>query len=170
MNTLGTIRAQERNNMLYELNDLLNQLESMELDPETFQDTLESMDFESQLADNSEWLAKAIKNRKARVELLKAEKKRITEEIEKENTWIDKYTNFMTDILNKAGLSRLDAGIFKYSFRKSVSTHITDENLIPQEYTKTTITLNKTEIKKAIQAGQEVPGAELVEKKGLQIR
>lgn len=50
------------------------------------------------------------------------------------------------------------------SFRKSTSTHVIDQELIPMEYLDFKDPVpKKTEIKKAIQSGKEVPGAELVE-------
>ena len=52
------------------------------------------------------------------------------------------------------------------SFRKSEAVEIEDETLLPPELKteKITYTPNKTAIKEAIKAGQEIPGAQLVER------
>ena len=52
------------------------------------------------------------------------------------------------------------------SFRKSEAVEITEESSIPKEMLteKITYSPNKTAIKEAIKAGQEIPGAQLVER------
>lgn len=52
------------------------------------------------------------------------------------------------------------------SFRKSEAVEIEDETLLPPELKteKITYTPNKTAIKEAIKAGQDIPGAQLVER------
>jgi hypothetical protein len=58
------------------------------------------------------------------------------------------------------------------SWRKSVSTEIVDAAAIPAQFRHQKIeeTISKTEIKEAINAGQDVPGAKLVEKQNIQIK
>ena len=60
----------------------------------------------------------------------------------------------------------------KLSFRKSESVAIADESLIPDEFIKTEIIKNpmKNDIKKALKAGELVPGAGLVENLNLQVK
>jgi hypothetical protein len=58
------------------------------------------------------------------------------------------------------------------SLRKSKSVEIIDADAIPQQFktVKTTETINKTEIKKAIESGEIVSGATIKENKNLQIK
>ena len=56
------------------------------------------------------------------------------------------------------------------SWRKSAVTEIVNENLIPQDYHKISVSYDKSAIKKAINSGVEVPGASIVEKLNLQIK
>ena len=56
------------------------------------------------------------------------------------------------------------------SCRESTATEIINENLIPQDYHKISVSYDKTAIKKAIKAGVEVPGALIVKKQNLQIK
>lgn len=56
-------------------------------------------------------------------------------------------------------------------WRKSQAVNITDEKAIPSKYlVQKPPTVSKAEIKKAIKAGKEVPGAELVDKLNLSIK
>lgn len=58
------------------------------------------------------------------------------------------------------------------SFRKSEAVQVDDVNSIPAEWTriKTTIELDKTAIKAAIKAGQEITGCKLVENTNISIK
>ena len=58
------------------------------------------------------------------------------------------------------------------SFRKSEAVEIMDEALLPSELKteKITYSPNKTAIKEAIKAGQEIPGAQLVERLNASIK
>lgn len=60
----------------------------------------------------------------------------------------------------------------KIGFRKSTQVQIDDEGALPPDFVTTTVTTkpDKTAIKKAIQAGQAVAGAVLVENQNLQIK
>ncbi|HFI0197655.1 TPA: siphovirus Gp157 family protein, partial [Streptococcus pyogenes] len=59
---------------LYELEGIYAQLQSMDLDEETFQDTLDSIDFQADLENNIEYFVKMLKNAQADEEMYKAEK------------------------------------------------------------------------------------------------
>ena len=59
---------------LYELEGIYAQLQSMDLDEETFQDTLDSIDFQSDLENNIEYFVKMLKNVQADAEKYKAER------------------------------------------------------------------------------------------------
>ena len=61
---------------------------------------------------------------------------------------------------------------FTLSLRKSKSVEIIDADVIPESFRviKTSETINKTEIKKAIESGVTVPGATIKENNNLQIK
>lgn len=82
----------------------------------------------------------------------------------------DNLKSRMSDAMRLFGEERVEVGTFKYSFRKSTSVDITDENAIPNEFLKVETKINKTEIKAALAGGSNVPGARLVENQNLQIR
>jgi len=92
--------------------------------------------------------------------------------IEKRNDkLIDRLKESMKMALEIFGESQ-KVDTFTLSLRKSKSIEIIDAELVPEAYrvVKTTETINKTEIKKAIESGINVPGATIKENQNLQIK
>lgn len=69
-------------------------------------------------------------------------------------------------------IEKMQTEINELSYRKSEAVIFTDEEAIPSEFKKekTTISIDKTEIKKAIKAWTEVPGAVIETRQNLQIK
>ena len=69
-------------------------------------------------------------------------------------------------------IEKMQTEINELSYRKSEAVIFTDEEAIPAEFKKekTTISVDKTEIKKAIKAWTEVPGAVIETRQNLQIK
>ena len=69
------------------------------------------------------------------------------------------------------GIDKLDAGLFKFSFRKSTTVEFTDKDIVPAIYKESVVTekINKAAIKIAFKIGS-VPGARLEEHKNLQMK
>lgn len=106
---------------------------------------------------------------------LNAEAKAIKEEVDSLNgrrKVAENKANSLKEYLRYA----LDGQKFKtpklsVSYRKSKSVNIISQGDIPEEYLKyAEPTVNKTEVKKAIEQGQVVPGAEIVENQSIQIK
>jgi hypothetical protein len=94
------------------------------------------------------------------------------ERIEKRNNkLIDRLKESMKMALEIFGESK-KIDTFTLSLRKSKSVEIIDAELIPEAYrvVKTTETINKTEIKKAIESGEIVSGAIIKENQNIQIK
>ena len=92
--------------------------------------------------------------------------------IEKRNDkLIDRLKESMKMALEIFGESK-KIDTFTLSLRKSKSVEIIDADVIPESFRviKTTETINKTEIKKAIESGETVSGAIIKEKNNLQIK
>lgn len=68
------------------------------------------------------------------------------------------------------GYDKIEMGLHKLSFRSSTAVNVTDESAIPSEYLKVETSVDKMAVKKALQDGVEVAGAELVTNRNLQIR
>lgn len=76
---------------LYELEGIAAYLESLDLDDETFQNTLDSIDFQSDLENNIEYFVKMLKNAQADVEMYKAEKEAFYKKQKQAEAKVEKY-------------------------------------------------------------------------------
>jgi len=161
---------------LYEINSeiviaLANaELEAMENDGELAEATCEELDrLEMDRELKIENTALYIKNLKAESAMIKAEEKKLKERrqiVDNKLANISEWLKF-----NLHGEKRA-AGNYKISYRNSKATSIENIELIPAEYiiTKTTEMPDKTAIKKAILAGEEVSGAVVVEKSNMEVK
>lgn len=68
------------------------------------------------------------------------------------------------------GYDKVDMGLHKLSFRSSTAVNITDEVRIPNQYIKVETSIDKMALKKDLQAGMVIEGAELVTNRNLQLR
>ena len=148
---------------LYELEGIYAQLQSMDLDDETFNDTLESIDFEENFAQSCEWFIKMQRNAEADAERFKAEKDACAKKQKEAEVRALKYKERIKEAMMLTNQQKVDTGLFKVSLRKTESVTIFDQSNLPDEFLKVKVEPNKTEIKKAIKNGQVVFGAELTE-------
>lgn len=90
---------------------------------------------------------------------------------QKENS-VKKLKEYVEFEMNGIGLTKVEGKLFKISFRKSKVVKVLDETKIPKEFIKikTTETISKTDLGKALKSGEIIEGAELVENKTLQIK
>lgn len=146
-----------------EVASMMEQVEMGSEDWQTIQDTLEAIDGEFDVKVQN--ICALVKEYKYNVEMVKAEKKRLDEVArgyDNKATWLESY---LQEQLQKTGnlKSTMLYGPHKMTFRKSVSTEVTDMNALPIEYIKTKVEADKTAIKKALQEGVAVAGARLVD-------
>lgn len=154
---------------LYELNGALLQLQRMIEDgAEGLDDTLESI--ELAVGEKLEGYAMVIKNIESDIEGLKAEEKRLAERRKAMENSVVRMKNAMADALLTVEGNRLKTDKFTFSFRKSTSVQIEDETIVPPQFCKTTTTVNKSDIAKALKNGDAILGVSLVENQSLSIR
>lgn len=109
-----------------------------------------------------------MKQLRSQADLLRAEAKRLTD-------LAKQYENSAEKLGDKLLQSVIAHGQIKTAFvtistRKSKSVSITDESLLEADFWRIKAEPNKTAIKEAIEAGQEVAGALIVENYSLNIR
>ena len=154
-----------------ELNDILTQLEELggEVTPELEQALAIN---EENFAAKSEDYGHAILNLKGMAAAAKAEKERLTA-LQKfyENTY-NRLDNALKTAMVATGHDKVETPTMRLSLRHTTATEVDDLNAVPMEYktTKVEVVADKTAIKKAIQSGEDVPGAHLVENVSLQIK
>lgn len=159
---------------LYEITqEYLETLDNLQIDEETGEildlDKLDavSADFERK----AEAVACYIKNLNAFAAAAKAEEENLAARRKAAENKAERLKAYLAKCLETAGMTKLETAKARLSFRKSTSVEIEDAGLIPDEYVEIVqqTKISKTEIKKALQAGLEVPGARLQETKNLHI-
>ena len=156
---------------LYELTgsafELQMLLESGDIDEDTYKDTLESLDINAKI----ESVCKVIRNLTAEAEAYKAEKDRLAERQKTAENGIKRLKDSLLHYMLTTEQTKVKQGIFSVRINRSASVNITDPLVIPPDYLKfSEPQINKAEIKKAIQSGDEIPGAELVTNESIVIR
>lgn len=154
---------------IYQINSEIQRFLEEHVDPETG----EILDFEGlerlslKREEILEGLMLTVKNCRAEAEAVKAEKLALAERQSKLEKNVEKLKQFLADELHgqKFKTAKVDC-----SFRKSTSTEITDIGLIPADYLEYTPKPKKDDIKAAIKAGENVPGAQIIEKLSIIIK
>lgn len=163
------------NNSLYEIaREYLEAFDHLEIDEETG----EILNFESVDAlagtfeEKAESVACYIKNLDAFAGDLKAEEANLAERRKSAEKRVENMKKYLTSCLDAVGRDKVETAKVRVSFRKSVSVSIDDEQALPADFVVETVSTkpDKTAIKKAIQAGQEIAGASLVENRNIQIK
>jgi hypothetical protein len=123
-----------------------------------------------ELAEKSVNYALVILNNQADSNAIDAEIKRLKALKDAIDSTTDKLKEAVSNAMLMHDLTEIKSPLVKMSFRKSKSVHITDENELDASFFEYKRTVNKTAIKKAIEGGELVVGAELIEKDNLQIK
>ena len=157
---------------VFDYNALFDDLIRNSVDPDTGE--IINPDFEAQLAalemakeDKIEQAALAYKNAKADVDALDTVIKNLQAKKDARERSMDFFHDWLVSQVDDKFKRPPLVNIY---YSQTKKTDITDESVIPDEYIKVTKTVQKDAIKKAIQAGAEVPGAKLVDSKYIVIR
>ena len=162
---------------LYEINNELEQVISLmfteAMESETGEVSQEIADRISELQLQKEEkldnLGAYIKNLKAETEALKNEIDNLKARMDSKKKKVEWLSNYMASVLNG---EKFESPRVAVSFRKSESVVVTDIDLLRPEFVKEKVerTADKTAIKEALKAGQEVSGAYLEAKSNIQIK
>ena len=127
---------------------------------------------EDQFVQKAEDYGKAILNLKAMAVAAKNEKDRLVG-LQKfyENAY-KRLESALSTAMQVFDHEKVENASMRLSLRHSTATEVTDLDQVPSEFktTKVEVVADKTAIKKAIQQGEEVPGARLIENVSLQIK
>lgn len=158
---------------LYELkNDALRLQELLEdgtIDLETFQDTLESIEFEiEEKADN---YAKLMKNIDSDINGYEEEEKRLADRRRALEGKVKSMKDNLESSMIAINKKKFKTDYFSFNIQKNPpSVNVLDIDKISKDYFKVVESVDKTAIKKALKDGEIVEGAELVQTEGLRIR
>lgn len=151
---------------LYEINEeILNCVDTETgeiIDPEKLSQL--QMDFDDKVEGIALWIKDLLSDATA----IKAEKDKLAE---RQRVCENKAKNLKEYLSGFLGGEKFKTPRVAISYRKSKSVDVQDITALPKEYLKySEPTANKTEIKKAIEAGTAVPGCVLVESQNIQIK
>ena len=155
---------------LYELTQnafaLQELLESGEIDEQTFSDTLEGMDIDTKVEN----ICKVIRNLEAKAAACKAEKDRLAAKEKAANNGVIKLKESLLNYMETVNKKKVEAGTFSVSKCISKSVEIIYEDMLDEKFfVPQPDKIDKTAITKAIKAGEEVAGANIVEKPYIRI-
>lgn len=150
---------------LFELNEKFDAIVAMiedddnGIDEQVLIDTLESIELDRDLKlDN---LATLIERNNAYINAYAEKQKKLQAAKKQLQTANDRFQWYMTQTMDHAGMKELKTENHMLRPRNyNASVVVDDASVIPDRYmvTKTTVTPNKTAIRKALKAGEEVPG------------
>ena len=154
-----------------ELNNILAQLEETggEITPEIEQALAIN---EEQFVAKAEDYGHAILNLKGMAAAAKAEKERLAALQRFYENAQKRITDALSNAMQVFGRDKVENATLRLSLRHTTATEVDDLDAVTAEYktTKVEVVADKTAIKKAIQQGEDVPGARLVENVSLQIK
>lgn len=140
------------------------------LSPEAIKDTLESLEIpRNEKLDNA---ASWVEENEMWIDHYQKKIKQYTAEVKRRTDQNKRLNAFIADVILDAGYKSITTDKYVLRTRASNVTVIDDETLIPDHFFKIPEQkpkVNKFEIKKALKAGEKVPGAHLGENHSLTI-
>lgn len=156
---------------LYDLVGNYKKVYEMDLDDETWQDTLESID--SAIEQKADGVMYVIRNLEVDVIGLKDEEKRLKSKREVAERKIKRLKQYLQENMESVGKTKFKTQLFAYNIQNNpASLKLTDEKLIPEKYytVETSRKYDNKAIKDDLKAGKVINGAELKTSQSLRIR
>ncbi len=155
---------------LYELTDQYKMLQNFieENNVEGFELALSQI--KGEIGEKLEGYAMVLKNIESDIAGIKAEEKRLADRRKSMESNISRIKENVADTLLTVEGNRVKTEKFTFSFRKSTSVQIENDAAIPPQFIKVEKTISRAELTKALKAGEQIEGAQLVENQSLSIR
>ena len=152
-------------------------IEDGDIPEDAIADTLESI--EGELNVKIDNILSVVKNMRAEAEAIKSEVKELTERAKLKERKAKSLLDYINATLSRLGMSGFESARHKVSYRKSQALEVEDEDALIDflaangyddllKYERPSI--NKTELKLAIDRGESFPGAEIKKKLNIQIK
>ena len=157
---------------LYELTGQYLAIYEMDIDDETKQDTLVSMDWEDDFVNQAEGYAKIIKTLEADLPGLDEEIKRLQDRKNALKNKIDTLKTNLQTAMEVTGNERIKTSLFSIAVQNSKASVIVDEEKLPKKYLvkKITVSPDKKSLYELLNEGKKIKGATLQENRSLRIR
>lgn len=155
---------------LYELTDQYKMLQNFieENNVEGFELALSQII--GDIGEKLEGYAMVLKNIESDIAGIKSEEKRLADRRKAMESNLARIKENMADALLTVEGNRVKTEKFTFSFRKSTSVQIENDAAIPPQFIKVEKTISRSELAKALKAGEQIEGAQLVENQLLSIR
>ena len=157
---------------LYELTGQYLAIYEMDIDDETKQDTLASMDWEDDFVNKAEGYAKVIKNLEADLPGLDEEIKRLQDRKSALKNKIDTLKTNLQTAMEVTGNEHIKTSLFSIAVQNSRASVIVDEEKLPKKYLvkKVTVSPDKKSLYELLNEGKKIKGAAFQENRSLRIR
>ena len=158
----------ERYKNIEELSELVN---SGELDAEVLQNALNEV--EGELTDKLNNITYIVRKLEGEMATIKAEKERLDKREKTTKKTVENLKSYMFNAMKFTDTKKLSNGLNTWSIAKSPkSVKILDEQLIREEFKveKVTVSVDKKKLKEALENGELIDGAEIVQNESLRIK
>lgn len=160
---------------LWEINSQIEEILLFDemVDPETGEvneDLMAKLDkLEIERDEKLESCGIVMKELSAEITAIKTEMDALKQRMTTKMNRLDRISEYVSKTL---GGKKFETAKVAYSFRKSQKVEVVNEDIVPDEFCdfETKKKIRKTDIKKALKDGKEVPGCTLVENMNLQLR
>lgn len=151
----------------------LQKLQDMDLDEQTFADTLESLSGDLEVKATN--VAMFVRNLEASAESIKAAEKQMAERRKAIESKAERIRNYLKDNMARTGITKIDCPYFALSLRNSPpAIEVINADEIPAQYfdipEPPAPVLNKNRLKDDLKNGVIVEGARLTQGSYLQIK
>ena len=119
------------------------------------------------LEDKLEAIGCYVKNLEAEAAALKVEEQAFAARRKRTENKAASLKNYLSGYLQGCPFETLRV---KVSFRKSESLEVAEDAVVPEEFLKHTVTVDKVELKKAVKSGLVLDGVQLIQKQNINIK
>lgn len=150
---------------LYQINQEI--MDCIDMETGEILDTAKLDGLQMELEDKLEGIGCWIKNLEAEAAAYKAEKDAFAARQKTAENKAASLKNYLAGYLRGCPFETLRV---KISFRKSESLEVSESAVVPEEYLKHTVEVNKADLKAAVKSGLVLDGVQLVQKQNIQIK
>lgn len=162
---------------LYELSDAIRQVidRGFALDGETGEITFDETNLDElrlMFREKAEACALYVKDQRALAKAIRDEERSLAERRRSAERRADRVERYLLAHIDELPDRRLETPRVALSTRRSTAVEVYNDGMVPDEYMtyKTTKTVNRDAIRKALKSGESVPGCHLEERTNVIIR
>ncbi len=154
---------------LYELAQTYTEIMDLDVDKDTMKTMLDALEID--VKEKAVNIAHLMNNNSGDVLVLDEEIKRLQAKKAAIKGKDDNLKEYLSYMLQNMDIKKLETPLYKFSFRKSESVKVIEKD-VPVQYkkVKTTKSIDKVAIKKALKSGEVIEGCTLEVKQNLQVK